>query len=155
MRRTLEIARGEIGVSEDPPNSNRGKRIEQYLSSTNLKGGYPWCAAFVTWCVKQVEAEMQICTALPHTAYTPHYMKAPGVRLLKDTEDITPGELFLLYYKKLGRVGHIGFIEGPDPDNPKRVLTIEGNSNDDGAREGYEVCRRSRRISSLFALINY
>ena len=46
--------------------------------------------------------------------------------------------------------GHIGFVT-------KVVLgvfsTIEGNTNDDGSREGYKVCRRTR-VGSKYIFIS-
>lgn len=50
MSAVLEAAEREIGVREDPPGSNRGKRVEFYQSLTWLPGsGWPWCVAFA-WC---------------------------------------------------------------------------------------------------------
>lgn len=38
----------QVGEHEWPPGSNMGE-IVKYLHSVGLGGGYPWCAAFVTW----------------------------------------------------------------------------------------------------------
>ena len=146
----LEAARGELGVQEIPPGSNRGPRVEEYLSSVFLAGGNPWCAAFISWCARQAKA-----TLLPRSGWTPAFLRAPGCRVAQEIPStVAPGMLFLLFYPSLARVGHIGVIEGPT-DNPLEATTIEGNSNDEGAREGYEVCRRTRRIDKMFALITY
>ncbi len=48
--KALEVAGVEIGVMEEPPGSNRGPRIAEYLAAVNLdasKGHYACCAAFV------------------------------------------------------------------------------------------------------------
>jgi len=48
------------------------------------------------------------------------------------------------------QIGHrdIGYIiEG------SKIHTIEGNTNDTGSREGYEVCRRVRDISKCKGFI--
>ena len=49
----IAIARGEIGVIETSP--NRGNGIQKYWSATSAPSGYggPYCAAFVSWCIKQ------------------------------------------------------------------------------------------------------
>jgi hypothetical protein len=36
---------------------------------------------------------------------------------------------------------HVGIVTATEPD---AFHTIEGNTNDDGSREGYEVCERVR-----------
>src|SRR5512133_3267404 len=50
--RALRIALAEAkrGVHEVGFN-NRGPRVEQYLKEVGLGGGYPWCDAFVSWCL--------------------------------------------------------------------------------------------------------
>lgn len=42
--------------------------------------------------------------------------------------------------------GHTGFVERVDGSN---IHTIEGNTNDEGSREGYEVARRVRQLKSF------
>lgn len=42
-----------------------------------------------------------------------------------------------------GGMGHVGLVEALGPD---LLHTIEGNTNDEGSREGYEVCRRQRHV---------
>lgn len=41
----------EVGVKEQPPNSNYGPRVSQYQAVT---GAYhqPWCASFASWCYR-------------------------------------------------------------------------------------------------------
>ena len=55
-------------------------------------------------------------------------------------------------------MGHIGFVTKVDLVN-KTFETIEGNSNDEGSREGYEVAHRtgklSRKFSSVKGFIRY
>jgi hypothetical protein len=47
-RRTVEEIHGKN------LNTNTGPRVRQYQRATGLKGtGWPWCAAFVTWCYEE------------------------------------------------------------------------------------------------------
>lgn len=49
--RALKRARQYVGVKEHPPGSNHGPKIDDWCWRTNgLRGGYPWCAAFL-WCM--------------------------------------------------------------------------------------------------------
>ena len=40
----LEIASQEIGVVEDPPGSNSGPKVNEYLASVGMDPGHAWCA---------------------------------------------------------------------------------------------------------------
>lgn len=49
MGKILEIATAEIGIKENPPNSNKVK-YNTWIYNKEVSGNYPWCAAFVSWC---------------------------------------------------------------------------------------------------------
>jgi hypothetical protein len=55
------------------------------------------------------------------------------------------GDIFIMDFG--GGKGHTGFVTQVIGD---RIQTVEGNSNDEGSREGFEVCRKpgGRSISS-------
>lgn len=46
-QRIIAVAEAELGVTEQPPGSNRGQRVEHYQSFDWLTGGgYAWCVSF-------------------------------------------------------------------------------------------------------------
>lgn len=57
--------------------------------------------------------------------------------------DIGAGDLFLVE-KPNGHAEHIGIVEN---FKDGVIYTIEGNTNDEGSREGYELCKRRRTLS--------
>lgn len=61
------------------------------------------------------------------------YRKCPALRVKQPK----PGDIFIMIFKDGS--GHCGFVERVEGD---RVFTIEGNSNNDGSPNGYEVCRK-------------
>ena len=66
----VKIARKEIGTEEDPKHQNKGSSILKYQQSTTLGGqGWPWCAAFVDWCVQKFADEDG--TKITHVPRTP------------------------------------------------------------------------------------
>lgn len=67
---------------------------------------------------------------------------------------LAPGMIFLLFYPRLKRVGHIGFIAGA-PDRSGRIPTIEGNTDTSGSRTGGGVFKRSRKLAGIHRLIWY
>jgi hypothetical protein len=61
------------------------------------------------------------------------------------------GDIGSLYYSNLGRVGHVFIIENWGD----KVMAIEGNSNDNGSRNGTKVCRRVRMKKTIYRVSRY
>lgn len=141
----------QLGVAESPKGSNKGKDIEKYLKAVGLGGGYAWCMAFVYWCVDEVARTgegLQECKVNP-------LIKTGGVmrqwnEIAKERRKTSPepGDIFIMDFGK--GTGHTGFVERVDGNT---VHTIEGNTNDEGSREGYEVARRTRPLKSFKGFI--
>ncbi|MCF1182329.1 CHAP domain-containing protein [Marichromatium gracile] len=156
LTQVLEIARSEIGVREDPLGSNRGPRVEAYLASTGLDGGHPWCAAFVHWCFAEAARGLGIDNPCINTAgVLDHWNRAghEGVRRITQAEAsadparIQPGAIFVIDTGDPGGAGHTGLVERIEG---ARLVTIEGNTNVAGGREGIGVLRRhGRKINSI------
>lgn len=159
-QKALEIAVSQEGVSEQPKGSNRGPEVDEYLRSVGLdpKGKYAWCAAFVYWCFAQAATQLQVSNPVFKTAgVLNHWNKAKARKILggvalADPNLIKPGMIFIMKFG--GGTGHTGFVRRIDPIQ-KLIYTVEGNTNDDGSREGYEVALRKRPISSMFGFIDY
>lgn len=132
--------------------NNDGVEVEEYLATVNLGKGYPWCAAFTTW-------GLDVCSIPnPQSAWSPNWAKNKDViwsqSLVKQRKAKKPkaGDTFTLFYNKLNRVGHVGFIlEVKD----KYFITIEGNTNVAGSRTGIGVFKRKRDIRKIYKITNY
>lgn len=108
---------------------------------------WPWCAGFATWILRQACHTLSV--RMPHPyAFGCDYLagaaQAQG-RFLRpaaeaDLAAIQPGFLFLVR-KTTNTWGHAGIVE---EIRDGVLTTIEGNTNDSGSAEGYEVCRRTR-----------
>lgn len=140
----IQIALLELGKQEIPKNSNWGEHVQKYLKSVGITFPASWCMAFVYWCVTQSKPVNPL-------------VKTGGVLAQWNKIDpkyrfTTPqaGDIFIMDFGS-GH-GHTGFVESVIGD---RIMTIEGNSNDEGSREGYEVCRKpnGRKISSCKGFI--
>lgn len=153
----LEIAADEVGVREKPDGSNRGPRVDQYLSavSTGILG-QPWCCAFVFWCFKEAAAKLGIPNPFPKTggvlnAWDRSQKLRPASDIVtvaeakKDPSLVRPGAVFFLDHG--GGNGHTGIVVANINGS---LVTIEGNTFDDGNREGNGVFRRTaRKISQI------
>jgi hypothetical protein len=158
-------ARAEIGVQESPRGSNRGPRVDEYQRATwlHMRDWGPWCASFVCWVIREAMREGE-SLGIKYTFKRPQTAKAfdfQGWSLKQDKStstklnpgrDILPGDIVIFTFS------HIGFATSA-PDKNGRFETIEGNTNDEGSREGYEVAARkgdqARHIGTVRCRIRF
>ena len=133
---------GEHPVEVGGP--NRGPWVRLYTGG-NEGDNWPWCAAFVTFILRQASELMRTpmpiagsvgCDQLASQA------KAADIFLdeHRAPNELRPGSLFLVR-KSPTDWTHTGIVAEV---HPEFFRTIEGNTNDDGVREGYEVCTLTR-----------
>ena len=144
--RALIWASTQDKVEEHPRGSNRGKEVEAYQRAAGAGPGDPWCAAFVTWCLLKAGASRKDLPDNP--AAVAEWVSWARKRKWK-AQLPARGNLFYLLHSD-GK-GHIGFCCG---DDPAGFATIEGNTNTDGSREGYAVCRRKRSTLNVHGFID-
>lgn len=150
LTETLKKAVTQLGVMEDPPGSNKGPIVNQYLASVALPPGLFWCAAFVYWCFDKAAVKLGKNNPVFKTGHVmTHWNKTAGKKILTaDAIDkpslIKPGHIFML--NTGGSSGHTGIIEKVDGGF---IHTIEGNSNNSGSRNGIGVFRLQRKISKI------
>lgn len=133
-KRLLQVAEKELGVRESSGN-NDGTRVAEYLSYVHVPEGSAWCAAFVSWVFGQAGYPV------PRTAWSPALFA-----LSKRTKQIRPAVVFGIYFSQLKRIAHCGLVERQDGD---WMITIEGNTNPAGSREGDGVYRKRRHFKAV------
>jgi hypothetical protein len=148
QQKALEIAQGEIGKSEIPKGSNWGPDVQKYLASVGIDVAAPWCMAFVYWCYVRASSSMGVINPL---------LKTGGVLSQWTTRQRfsvasapQPGDIFIMDFGK--GEGHTGIVERVDHDY---VYTIDGNTNQDGSREGYEVERKTRSRARIKGYLRF
>lgn len=161
----LQVAMSQLGVQEVPQGSNSGPEVDLYLKSVGLSPGYAWCQAFVYWCYGKAATMKGIANPVAEVAgvmscYNAARKNRRAAIILNDGKlkptDIYPGDQFIMHFAK--GTGHTGIVERAEYKGGIVALhTIEGNTNDDGSREGYEVARRQRLLSDkkIVALVRY
>src|SRR5438270_7940578 len=65
---TLEVAVSQLGVMEQPPGSNSGPVVNQYLASVHCAPGSFWCMAFVNWCFVKAAHDKSMANPWPDDA---------------------------------------------------------------------------------------
>lgn len=131
---------------------NKGPWVRLYMHG-NEGVSQPWCAGFVSYCLNQAASSANQKSPLPDTPSCDVLANAAiqaGKLVAGKTAKATPekfaGGVFLVKGTTPGDWTHTGIVT----DATKTVIhTIEGNTNDDGSREGYEVCARTRSYDHI------
>jgi hypothetical protein len=136
----------QVGVREKT-GANDGEPVERYLASVGLSKGNPWCAAFVHWVLTEAGIK-----DLPRSGYSPSWF--PRARTFYQTgknNSITPSraDVFGIYFASKGRIAHVGFIDSWPPSSTY-CLTVEGNTNEAGSREGDGVFFKRRLKKQIY-----
>lgn len=144
---TLKVANGEIGVTEQPPGSNSGPKVNAYLASVGLGPGYFWCMAFVYWCVKQAAQTLHQPVPIYKTGgcveswnHTPTAQRLTAAAAKADPSLVTPGMIFIHDYGA-GK-GHTGIVVSASHG---ALVTIEGNADPAGGSNGLSVLKLNKR----------
>jgi len=158
--RIVKLCSNEVGVQE-VDGSNCGIRVDQYKAATWLspKRGWPWCAAFVCWIVREALQDVGAKTRTksfirPRTAgawdFENWSLAQDNTTWTKKPHrgDIKAGDIVVL------KRSHIG-IAISAPDRNGYVTTIEGNTDKAGSREGGGVFRKKRHVSKIRSRIRF
>ena len=144
-QRVVEIYSAEVGVRE-ATGRNDGAEVEKYLASTGLSGGYAWCAAFVAWTFEQ--ADIRTVKSAWSPAWFPEgktiYVRGNPSNMIPQRADV-----FGIYFSNLRRIAHVGFIDEWQ-ESSSFAITVEGNTNGSGSREGDGVYRKRRLKSQVY-----
>jgi hypothetical protein len=155
----VEIATKEIGV-EEINGTNCGPRVDEYKAATWLdpKKGWPWCAAFICWVVREAMAATGVTETKtfkrPRTAGA---WDLENWSLAQDAStwtkkphrgDIEPGDIVVFKFS------HVG-VAVSKPDKNGYVLSVDGNTDGEGSREGGAVLRKRRNISQIRSRIRF
>ena len=163
LHKLIAIASAEVGVREEGGN-NRGERIREYQSATDLNpGAWPWCAAYVDWCIREWLSIPQVViwlnlqrrtpeewrpkTALAYGLKSWALQRPSTTKVYNDTHKAQLGDIVTFDFS------HVGFVI---EDTGKEVVTWEGNTGQKGLRDsetGDGVWRKVRKKSLVKDLI--
>ncbi len=151
LSKVIEIARGELGVTESPPGSNRVKYWQDYDPSFQ---GQPWCVAFLWWVFNAAGERMAFfgggktasCGALLR------WYREQGLTVPED--QVQPGDIVILDFTGRKKdTAHCGIVTKTwwGPDGFDRFETIEGNTANGSVSQsdGGCVCAKTRYPSQV------
>lgn len=124
---------------------NKGPWVRLYMNG-NEGEQWAWCAGFTCFCLKQACESMKLPLPFKTTFSCDSlaaFAKDKG--LFVDSSKASPGSFFLVRRTDTDWT-HTGIVLEV---NNETIKTIEGNTNDEGSREGYEVCARTRGLKKM------
>jgi peptidoglycan hydrolase-like protein with peptidoglycan-binding domain len=148
---TLAYARRQLAQHPlEIGGQNRGPWVRLYTEG-HEGNEWPWCAGFVTFLLKQAAQTLGVPMPIPGSVSCDSLAaQAREAGLFVRDSDLRKGTVTIgkmptasifLVRRTASDWTHAGLVTAFD----KGVFrTIEGNTNDEGSREGYEVCARLR-----------
>lgn len=131
----INIAKNEIGVKENPANSNNVKYNTWYYGKSVSGAAYPWCAAFVSWCFKSAQG---LCPKTASCLTMLQWFEGKG----QIVTDPRPGDIVFFHYSTNNRrTNHVGIVIGVES---KIIRTVEGNTSVSSNDNGGSVMERMR-----------
>jgi len=154
-QKLIDIARREVGTLER--GRNTGPKVRQYQAATDYgkenPTGWPWCAAFVCWCIREWGKDSATLAALKMTSaqfekWRPKTAAAFGLEDWARKRGLQVMAADAIPSLRTGDIvtfdmSHTGLVA----DDARGVIkTIEGNTGPSGGRDGDGVWDKSRNF---------
>lgn len=136
QEKVLATFESQVGVKENL-GANDSKEIREYLKiGAKLNAPAYYCAAFVCWgfTINGVDN--------PRTGWSPGLFPSNHVINLKTTTP-EPCDVVGIYHNDMGRIAHVLIIKRW-PRGDTYFISIEGNTNNNGSRNGDGVYEKRR-----------
>lgn len=145
--KAIELAKSQLGKEEVPRGSNWGHPVKDYLSRVGITFPASWCMAFVYWSFDEAAKQLSTMNPLIKTGGVLNAFNSAASHHVSDPQ---PGDIFIQDHGH--GLGHTGIVIKVNGDT---LETIEGNTNDTGSREGFEVCEKKRTKASMKGYLRY
>lgn len=149
----------ELQLVETVVNSkglNKGPKLTPYFQNrlkSIWRDGLPWCAAMITFLVKEVD---ELISSAPKSKFYSLSSQAIGAGIFSYNErDAVPGLAIIYQNVNNKSIGHIALVVGVDLKK-NEITTFDGNTSAPGGkhenvvtRDGIIFARKTRKINSL------
>lgn len=121
-----------VGVTET--SENHGPEVKKFLAHVGLDQGYPWCAAFTSYCLSKAgvrEPEIRSARTRDFRGIAEYTRSDVKEAIQGGRMPLEKGMLTVHVYSKFR--GHIGMILDV---NKRTIRTVEGNTSGPNGEEG-------------------
>lgn len=144
-RRLILMLEGgyEVGVNDGP-------LVRLYHRITRTQAGGAWCAALQAFVLFILGGQ----NPLEPNAYCPNIAKDAEAKGILDQRPEVD-DLILFWHRVDGvfRFAHIGYVLAVNADGS--LVTIEGNTNNDGSRDGWQEVKKDRRLGEHDKVVHW
>ena len=131
----IDRAKAELGVCENPPNSNNVKYNTWYYGHEVIGNQYPWCAVFISWLFKP---EQGLCKKTASCLEMLEWFEKRN-QIVKEPQ---AGDIVFFHYStNPRRTNHVGLVVSV---HGNVINTIEGNTSINSNDNGGKVMQRNR-----------
>lgn len=144
--------KSQIGIRELTGN-NDGVEVEAIIESAGFDAAsrIPWCAAAVYYNFLQIGHRLEV----KHPALAADYFPEDRTIYTRGKEfkcDPQRGDLIGIYFPSKKRIAHIGFY---DSQNEEYYISVEGNTNKAGSREGDGFYKKYRPKNTIYKISSW
>lgn len=149
VKNVIEVARGELGYTENPPGSNRTKYGKAFGWD-----GVPWCVIFLWWCFREAGETTAFFAGEKTASCGTLFRWYKEQRLAVTMDKVKAGDLIFLNFHGGADQEHVGLVESVVSGPVLEVTTIEGNTTPGLGMEGSQdnggcVARKIRFRSQI------
>jgi hypothetical protein len=142
-----------LSVREQPPGSDSGPEVDEYLRFCGVNEAAWWCAAFVSFQIHEAAKDAHVQTNWRKLALCDDiFLWAKKHRLLLDSPVVPSVMLIPADAASPKMYKHVGIVVGYDPARAT-IETVEGNSNNDRSHNGIGVFRLTRHTGSCMKFV--
>lgn len=146
-KKIIEVAESQLGVTENPPNSNKTIYGKWYGFD-----GYAWCAMFVSWVYHHAGHPLgKIDDDKGYRDCNSAYWKWRSSGELTQSPEL--GDIVLFDWEGDGRCNHTGIFHEWADANKKTFWSYEGNTSVSDDSNGGIVMRRKRNLNSVKSFV--
>jgi len=152
----IYFARKFLGQKEISGNLGfQDERFEQLMKEVGWQKGQAWCAYFIELIWKHAyfnydKSKVKILDKLFSAGAVKTFNNFMNSELFKIGMKPEPGAIVIWQYYKNNKPhwsGHAGIVIDEPKQHEMSFLTIEGNTNSKGGREGIEVAKKIRTLN--------
>ncbi len=145
----IQVAKGYIGQEEIQPNLGfKDVSFDAKMKAVGFYRGASWCAFFVRLVLNETYADVPVILTclLKYASPSTHEMWAN----FRASKEIITGQIpklgsVVVWQEGSGTNGHTGIVVSVSEDG-KTFISVEGNANGNGGREGYRVWSNNHTI---------